>query len=167
MPRRQESLSRQRFHGDFYIERPSRVRRRRYEHIRSGARVISGIRGIDSSRGRNERTRRAALTVASQLRDVVGRRFIELHHIGTGLRDLYDFATYNQSTQGHLNSDGLCAVERHYLPGSHALNFLLSGALDGGCTVSLSLDPFGKSAAQDALDMSIPVPASLQSLVSL
>jgi hypothetical protein len=32
----------------------------------------------------------------------------------TGLRDYYDFATYNQSTQGHLNSDGLCAVERHY-----------------------------------------------------
>jgi hypothetical protein len=32
----------------------------------------------------------------------------------SGLRDYYDFATYNQSTQGHLNSDGLCAVERHY-----------------------------------------------------
>lgn len=58
-----------------------------------------------------------------------------------------------------LGDDG--AVERHYLPGSHALNFLLRGALDGGCTVSLRLDPFGKSAAQDALDMSIPVPASL------
>jgi len=55
------------------------------------------------------------------------------------------------------------AVERHYLPGSHALNFLLQGALDGGCTVSLRLDPFGKSAAQDALDMPIPVPASLLS----
>jgi hypothetical protein len=53
------------------------------------------------------------------------------------------------------------AVERHYLPGSHALNFLLNGALDGGCTVSLCIDPFGKSAAQDALDMPIPVPASL------
>ena len=58
-----------------------------------------------------------------------------------------------------LGDDG--SVERHYLPGSHALNFLLNGALDGGCTVSLCLDPFGKSAAQDALDMSIPVPASL------
>jgi len=32
----------------------------------------------------------------------------------TGLRDYYDFATYDQSTEGHLNSDGLCAVERHY-----------------------------------------------------
>ena len=27
-----------------------------------------------------------------------------------GLRDYYDFTTYNQSTQGHLNSDGLCFV---------------------------------------------------------
>ncbi len=31
-----------------------------------------------------------------------------------GLRDYYDFATYDQSTQGHLNSDGLCYVARHY-----------------------------------------------------
>ncbi|MEI9948411.1 MAG: hypothetical protein WDO74_05375 [Pseudomonadota bacterium] len=31
-----------------------------------------------------------------------------------GLRDYYDFATYNQSTQGHLNSDGLCYVQRNY-----------------------------------------------------
>lgn len=32
----------------------------------------------------------------------------------TGLRDYYDFATYDQSTQGHLNSDGLCWVKRNY-----------------------------------------------------
>jgi hypothetical protein len=31
-----------------------------------------------------------------------------------GLRDYYDFASYNQSTQGHLNSDGLCYVRRNY-----------------------------------------------------
>jgi hypothetical protein len=31
-----------------------------------------------------------------------------------GLRNYSDFATYNQSTQGHLNSDGLCYVARHY-----------------------------------------------------
>jgi hypothetical protein len=30
------------------------------------------------------------------------------------IRDLYDYVTYNQSTQGHLSSDGLCFVERHY-----------------------------------------------------
>jgi len=32
----------------------------------------------------------------------------------SGLRDYYDFATYDQSTQGHLNSDGLCFVRRRY-----------------------------------------------------
>lgn len=32
----------------------------------------------------------------------------------SGLRDYYDFATYDQSTQGHLNSDGLCFVRRNY-----------------------------------------------------
>ncbi len=32
----------------------------------------------------------------------------------TGLRDYYDFSTYDQSTQGHLNADGLCYVQRRY-----------------------------------------------------
>jgi hypothetical protein len=32
----------------------------------------------------------------------------------TGLCDYEDFATYDQSTQGHLNSDGLCFVKRNY-----------------------------------------------------
>ena len=40
------------------------------------------------------------------------------HAVGSdaasGLRDYYDFATYNQSTQGHLDSDGLCFVKRNY-----------------------------------------------------
>jgi hypothetical protein len=31
-----------------------------------------------------------------------------------GLQDYYTYSTYNQSTQGHLNSDGLCFVSRHY-----------------------------------------------------
>jgi hypothetical protein len=31
-----------------------------------------------------------------------------------GLRDYYDFSTYDQSTQGHLNSDGLCYVWHHF-----------------------------------------------------
>jgi|JI9StandDraft_1071089.scaffolds.fasta_scaffold04622_6 hypothetical protein len=30
------------------------------------------------------------------------------------LRDYYDYLTYNQSTQGHLNADGICAVKRNY-----------------------------------------------------
>ncbi len=32
----------------------------------------------------------------------------------TGLCDYHDFTTYDQSTQGHLNSDGLCFVKRNY-----------------------------------------------------
>jgi hypothetical protein len=32
----------------------------------------------------------------------------------TSLRDLFDYMYYNQSTEGHLNSDGLCFVQRHY-----------------------------------------------------
>ncbi len=34
------------------------------------------------------------------------------------LRDYGDFMTYDQSTQGHLNSDGLCFVKRNY-PSAH------------------------------------------------
>ena len=33
---------------------------------------------------------------------------------GAALRDYRDFITYNQSTQGHLNSDGLCFVKRNF-----------------------------------------------------
>ena len=32
----------------------------------------------------------------------------------TSMRDYADYMTYNQSTQGHLNSDGLCFVKRNY-----------------------------------------------------
>jgi hypothetical protein len=32
----------------------------------------------------------------------------------TSMRDYNDYMYYNQSTQGHLNSDGLCFVQRHY-----------------------------------------------------
>jgi hypothetical protein len=32
----------------------------------------------------------------------------------TGLCDYFDYTTYNQSTQGHLNSNGLCFVKRNY-----------------------------------------------------
>jgi hypothetical protein len=52
-------------------------------------------------------------------------------------------------------------IERYYLPGPNALNFVLGGALDGGCTQSLRFDPFGKAAAQDALAIPIAIPASL------
>ena len=30
------------------------------------------------------------------------------------IRDYYDFMRYTQSTQGHLNSQGLCFIDRQY-----------------------------------------------------
>lgn len=32
----------------------------------------------------------------------------------TALRDYYDYMTYNLTTQGHLNSQGLCFIDRKY-----------------------------------------------------
>ena len=32
----------------------------------------------------------------------------------TAIRDYYDFMKYTQSTQGHLNSQGLCYIDRQY-----------------------------------------------------
>ncbi len=62
----------------------------------------------------------------------------------------------------HMLSDGANGrVERFYVPGISAFNFLLYGALDGGCTSSLRFDPLGKSVAQEVLDFPVPVSAAL------
>lgn len=62
----------------------------------------------------------------------------------------------------HRLRDGAAApVERHAVPGLHALNFLLHGALGGGCTSNLDFDPLGKSVAQDILDFPVPISRSL------
>ncbi len=52
-------------------------------------------------------------------------------------------------------------VERFYLPGIAAINFVLHDALDGGGPASPALDPLGKGMAQMLLDMPIGVPRSL------
>ncbi|WER48706.1 DUF1446 domain-containing protein [Cupriavidus sp. WKF15] len=49
-------------------------------------------------------------------------------------------------------------VERFEVPGLHALNFLMHGALAGGGVASLRSDPLGKSYAQMLLDFPISVP---------
>ena len=61
----------------------------------------------------------------------------------------------------HMFADGAGKVDRFYLPGSNALNFMLHDALDGGCTASMRFDPLGKSAAQEILDFEVPISASL------
>ncbi len=50
-------------------------------------------------------------------------------------------------------------VERFHLPGIHAMNFLLQGALAGGGPGSPRFDPLGKGFAQILLDLPVWVPA--------
>jgi hypothetical protein len=52
-------------------------------------------------------------------------------------------------------------VERFYLPGSHALNFLLHDVLGGGGTASLRADPQGKGYAQLLLTEKVVIPRAL------
>ncbi len=52
-------------------------------------------------------------------------------------------------------------VERFYLPGSHAFNFLLHDVLGGGGVASLRVDPQGKGYAQLLLVEPIQLPRSL------
>ena len=53
-------------------------------------------------------------------------------------------------------------VERYYLPGSNAINFVLNDALGGGGIASLRNDPQGKGYAQVLLTHPIKIPRALQ-----
>jgi hypothetical protein len=61
----------------------------------------------------------------------------------------------------HLAEGRNGRVDRFSVPGISAFNFLLHGALDGGCTTSLRFDPLGKSVAQEVLDFPVPVSPAL------
>ena len=60
---------------------------------------------------------------------------------------------------GHFLTAG--RVQRFYLPGMQALNFVLYDVLGGGGTASLRNDPQAKSYGQILLDTTIEIPASL------
>ncbi len=51
-------------------------------------------------------------------------------------------------------------VRRYELPGIHAFNFVLEGALGGGGMASLRMDPQGKAYAQMLLDIPVEVPVA-------
>ena len=53
------------------------------------------------------------------------------------------------------------SVERHFLPGTQSMNFLLHDALGGGGMASLRNDPQGKCFAQILLQVPISIPAEL------
>lgn len=55
----------------------------------------------------------------------------------------------------HLPQLSVRRIERFELPNLHALNFVLEGALAGGVTRSLALDPHGKTLGAQLLDMPI------------
>lgn len=56
---------------------------------------------------------------------------------------------------GHLPHLACRRIERFELPGLNALNFVLEGALAGGVTRSLALDPHGKTLGAQLLDLPI------------
>lgn len=56
-------------------------------------------------------------------------------------------------------------VERFEVPGIHALNFVLHGALGGGGMASLRNDPLGKGLAQMLLDFPVRVPGGQESRI--
>ena len=61
-----------------------------------------------------------------------------------------------ERVRAHLGAIVQGEITRYELPGIGALNFVLRGALGGGVTRSLALDPHGKSLSSALLDLDIP-----------
>jgi hypothetical protein len=66
-----------------------------------------------------------------------------------------------ERVKAHFGSIVKGAVTRYELPKVHALNFVLEGALGGGVTRSLSIDPHGKSYSALILTIPVEVPPDL------
>jgi len=60
--------------------------------------------------------------------------------------------------RAHLQGRVRGAVTRYCLPTLGAINFVLHGALTGGVTRSLALDPHGKCISGIILDLEVPAP---------
>ena len=58
----------------------------------------------------------------------------------------------------HFGSLGLESVRRYELPGIHAFNFVLEGALGGGASRSLRIDSQGKALGVAILELRLPGP---------
>ena len=65
---------------------------------------------------------------------------------------------------GHFMAEG-SGCTRYYLPGTHAINFIIDEALGGGGVASLRNDPQGKAYAQILLDHPIAVPTHIAEAV--
>jgi hypothetical protein len=62
-----------------------------------------------------------------------------------------------ERVKAHFGSNVKGRVTRYELPNVHAINLVLEGALGGGVTRSLSIDPHGKSYSALILTMPIEV----------
>ena len=79
---------------------------------------------------------------------------------------VYDPALYD-AVRAHLTPENVKAhfgelvekVERFDVPSLSGFNFVMTGALAGGVTTSLALDPHGKSRSSLLLEMEIALPA--------
>jgi len=63
-----------------------------------------------------------------------------------------------ERVQAHFADILTGEVTRYDLPGLAAFNFVMTGALGGGVTRSLSLDPHGKSLSSSLLELDLPDP---------
>lgn len=68
-----------------------------------------------------------------------------------------------QKVQAYFCSLGVKNTERYELPNLLAFNFILRGALGGGGSCSLRLDPQGKSLGQILLEINVEVPMDVLS----
>ena len=56
----------------------------------------------------------AACGRAGRSRESVRLIAVSKTHPAEAIRDYYDYIRYTQSTQGHLNSQGLCFIDRQF-----------------------------------------------------
>lgn len=66
-----------------------------------------------------------------------------------------------EKVKAHFGEIAGGTVERYEIPNLWALNFLLHESLGGGGTVSLKIDPQGKTLADALLEMIVPIPKEL------
>jgi hypothetical protein len=66
-----------------------------------------------------------------------------------------------ERVKAHFGSIVKGPVTRYELPNVHAINLVLEGALGGGVTRSLSIDPHGKSYSALILTIPIEVPPDI------
>jgi hypothetical protein len=72
-----------------------------------------------------------------------------------------------EAVQAFFAHAGVSKVERHELPGIHALNFVLHDALGGGGVASLRIDPQGKAFAQMLMDYPVGISQTLADQLAL